>query len=113
MITSDTVERVSVTEQNDRLRRTGVGGSVVITPGVQALSEKSLAAIMAAVAAFDDFTPANDPYGEHDFGHLEFEDQSLFFKIDAYDLDLTYGSPDPTDPAVTRRVMTVMLAEEY
>lgn len=113
MITTDTVERVSVTEQNDQLRRTGVGGMVVITPGVKALGETSVAAIMAAVAAFADFTPGNDPYGEHDFGHLEFEGQLLFFKIDAYDLDLTYASPDPTDPAVTRRVLTVMLAEEY
>ena len=35
------------------------------------------------------------------------------FAIDAYDRNLEYGSPDPTDPAVTTRVMTVLLMSEY
>jgi hypothetical protein len=37
----------------------------------------------------------------------------IFFKIDYYDRTLTAHSPDPADPAVTRRVITVMLASEY
>jgi len=67
----------------------------------------------ARVKAYDDFTPASDPYGEHDFGSLMFQDHQIFWKIDYYDLDFTIHSPDPADETVTARVLTVMLAEEY
>jgi hypothetical protein len=35
------------------------------------------------------------------------------FKIDYYDKSLEFGSPDPADPTVTERIITIMLAEEY
>jgi hypothetical protein len=45
--------------------------------------------------------------------HLAARVHTIFFKIEYFDRDLKYHSPDPTDPAVTMRVITVMLAEEY
>jgi hypothetical protein len=55
----------------------------------------------------------NDPYGEHDFGALDYAGAKLFWKVDCYDKSLSAGSPDPTDPNVTTRILTIMLASEY
>jgi hypothetical protein len=57
--------------------------------------------------------PDNDPYSEHDFGSFEIEGDKFFWKIDCYDKTLEFGSPDPTDPSVTTRLLTIMLASEY
>lgn len=103
---------------NDAFRATSPppGGGrdrVVITQGVQALGGDAIVACLNKVAAFDAFTPDNDPHLEHDFGSFEHEGEKLFWKIDYYDEHMVYGSPDPSDPAKTTRVLTVMLAEEY
>lgn len=71
------------------------------------------AMVIRRVATFSDFTPNNDPHGEHDFGAFELGGRRFFFKLDYYDPTMTYGSDDPTDPAKTTRVLTIMLAEEY
>ena len=39
--------------------------------------------------------------------------KTIFFKIDYFDRTLIHHSPDPADPAVTERVITIMLADEY
>ncbi len=96
---------------NDAARRSFIGCRVVITQGIAALDD--LGAIYAKVQAFDAFTGSNDPYGEHDFGSFEHEGQTVFWKFDYYDPDLLMHSPDPADPAVTCRVLTILLADEY
>jgi Protein of unknown function (DUF3768) len=102
-----------ICELNDELRRFGRGGRVMITSGIEALGAAAIARIMAAVASFDAFTSDNDPYGEHDCAILGVDGIRVLFKIDYYDPDLVYHSPDPSDPSVTRRVMTVMRSDEY
>jgi Protein of unknown function (DUF3768) len=98
---------------NDELRHTFTGGMAVMTPGIAALGQEAVERIVKTIAVFDDFCHANDPHEEHDFGSFEAESHTIFFKIDYFDQNLTYHSPDPSDPAVTRRVITIMLAEEY
>ena len=85
----------------------------VLTTGVQILDEATLRAVVERVQNFNEFTSANDPHGEHDFGAFDFDGVEVFFKIDYLDKDLQFHSPDPGDPAVTERVITLMLAEEY
>jgi hypothetical protein len=65
------------------------------------------------VRTFREFTPDNDPHGEHDLCSFCVDGQRYFAKIDCYDRDMKYGSQDPTDPAQTTRVLTIMRADEY
>jgi len=113
MASSATEPNARVRTLNDLLRRYRLGGQVVLTPGVLALGLDLLLLIDDAVARFDAFTPDNDPYGEHDFGLVRVQGHVVLFKIDYYDLDRCGHSPDPADPNVTCRVMTLMLADEY
>uniref|UniRef100_UPI002FDFC046 DUF3768 domain-containing protein n=1 Tax=Nereida ignava TaxID=282199 RepID=UPI002FDFC046 len=83
----------------------------IITQGVQALDD--VPSVLDEVRRFDAFTPDNDPYEEHDFGSIHHSGQTVFWKFDYWDVDLTIHSPDPSDPAVTARVLTIMLADEY
>lgn len=99
---------------NDVCRTTmGLGGRLVQTAGITALPPAAQSAIREQVERFTNFTPDNDPYGEHDFGALDYNGDRVFWKIDYYDPSYTYGSEDPSDPAQTRRVLTIMLASEY
>jgi hypothetical protein len=98
---------------NDRLRTTGEGGNVVITRGLAALDAEVLAKIIAAVQRFDQFTADNDPYGEHDCAIAAVAGERVMFKIDYYDRALQSHSRDASNPDVTRRVLTIMLASEY
>lgn len=98
---------------NDQLRQNFPGGRAVITPGIAALGADAVSRLAKTIAIFDDFCTANDPHGEHDFGAFDFDGVEVFFKIDYYDRDLNCHSPDPADPAVTERVITLMLAQEY
>ena len=98
---------------NDKLRTSGEGGEIVITRGIHALHPDVVLAVIAAVQSFTDFNPANNPHGEHDFALIAVRGQRVMFKIDYYDLQLSGHSPDAGDPAVTRRVLTILLADEY
>ena len=98
---------------NDALRRHRTGGRLFLTPGVARLGDEAVTTVLATVAAFTAFADDNDPHGEHDFGAFEHDGVRLFWKIDYYDTDLRYGSPDPAKPAVMTRVLTIMLADEY
>ena len=108
---SDSAERVR--RLNDAFRRTFVGGVVVITAGVEALPREQRGSLLVKIRTFGAFTEDNDPHGEHDFGVVEYGDVRCFWKIDYYDREMELMSPDPSDPAVTTRVLTIMLADEY
>ena len=96
---------------NDQARQTLSGYRVMVTQGVQQIGR--LDEILTAVKQFSDFNPNNDPYGEHDLGKIKLFGETIFWKFDYYDHTLEFGSEDPSDPAVTCRVLTIMLSREY
>ena len=98
---------------NDNFRKTFIGGRVMLTAGIRAKTQDEIAEILEKVRSFDNFTTANDPYGEHDFGSFDYKGQKIFFKIDYYDLNYEYMSENPADTTITNRVLTIMLADEY
>ena len=98
---------------NDAFRTTMTGGRVMLTAGVDALPSDVKAMVIRRVATFSDFNADNDPYAEHDFGSFTLAGRKFFFKIDAYDANMEFGSEDPADPAKTIRVLTIMFASEY
>ena len=108
---------ISKTDQiralNDALRQNFQHGTAVVTAGIAALGAEAVARIVKTIAVYDDFCQANDPYEQHDFGAFEADGHTILFKIDYFDKALTCHSPDPSDPTVTERVITIMMAEEY
>jgi hypothetical protein len=104
---------VRIRALNDEMRQRLIGGMAVMTPGIAALGPEAVARIVKTIEIYDDFCHANDPHEEHDFGAFDADGHKVFFKIDYYDESMTVHSPDPSDPNVTKRVITIMLAEEY
>ncbi|TCQ16383.1 DUF3768 domain-containing protein [Rhizobium sp. PP-CC-3G-465] len=109
------LETTRIRQLNDMLRKWPFPplGEMLVTTGIMALSAQDRVDVLRKVAAFDAFTEDNDPHGEHDFGAFEHNGTRYFWKIDYYDLKREYHSPNPSDPEVTRRVLTVMHASEY
>jgi hypothetical protein len=110
---SGLIKRQRIRELNDAFRASPIGGKIMLTLGVQALSDQDHATALAQVRTFSAFTPDNDSHGEHDFGAFDVGGEKLFWKIDYFDPSYELGSDDAADPNVTRRVLTIMLADEY
>ncbi|MFA5158808.1 MAG: DUF3768 domain-containing protein [Patescibacteria group bacterium] len=107
MITGKIDERTQQAILNDQFRKLGFG--VTITNGAAMLPD--VIGLMTAIRAYDEFTDDNDPYHEHDFGSLMWHGEKVFWKIDYYDSQLK----NYEDPLIgtCKRILTVMLAEEY
>lgn len=115
---------------NDLARRAmGIACTVVATVGFRSLPDTDQSCVRELIETFDAFTDDNDPHGERDFGCIyqlgdgrwtterprvrEDERERVFWKLDYYDRELRFASEDAANPAFTRRVLTIMLSDEY
>ena len=115
---------------NDLARRAmGVACTAIATVGFRSLPDTDQSRVRELIETYDTFDEGNDPHGERDFGTIyqlgdgrwtterpkirDDKRERVFWKLDYYDRDLRFASEDAADPAKTRRVLTIMLAEEY
>jgi hypothetical protein len=115
---------------NDLARKAmGVACTAVATVGFRSLPDADQSRVHEMIETYEAFDEDNDPHGERDFGTIyqlgdgqwtterprsrHDERERVFWKFDYYDRDLQFGSEDAANPAVTRRVLTIMLADEY
>lgn len=85
----------------------------MLAAGVAAMEDCERSEVLGKVRGFSAFTDDNDPHQEHDFGSISHDGTAYFWKIDYYNADLTHASSDSTNPNVTKRVLTIMRADEY
>lgn len=109
-----------VGEANNRFRSEVLQGRpghhrILSTQGVQALGPQAVQEILYLVLSFreKDFREDFEPHGDRDFIVVYHQGQRVWAKIDNYDLLMEWMSPDPADDAVTVRVLTVLLPDEY
>lgn len=112
---------MTIAEQNDAFRAqvtrlgpwttSGIAGRTVMTRRIASVEPERLMRILKAVESFSTFTPANDPYHEHDLGAFDDERDRVMWKVDYYaDASMTFGAEDPRE---SYRVLTIMFADEY
>lgn len=98
---------------NDKFRKSFIGGEVLLSAGIAAMSSEDKANIVALVQNFDNFTPDNNPYSENDFGSFDYKGEKILWKIDYYDLNNQYHSENPANPDITNRILTIMTVFEW
>ena len=123
-------QTVRIARLNDLARSAmGVACTAVATVGFRSLPEADQSCVRELIETFDAFDEDNDPHGERDFGTIyqladghwtterprvrDDERERVFWKLDYYDRAMRFASEDAADPAQTRRVLTIMLSDEY
>jgi hypothetical protein len=123
-------QTAQIARLNDLARSAmGVACTAVATVGFRSLPASDQSSVRELIETYDAFDEDNDPHGERDFGTIyqlgdgrwtterprlsDNEHERVFWKFDYYDRDLRFGSEDAANPAVTRRVLTIMLSDEY
>ena len=107
----------------------GIACTAVAAVGFRSLPEADQSQVRELIETYDAFNEDSNPYGERDFGTIyqladgrwtterprfsDDERERVFWKFDYYDRDLRFGSEDAANPAITRRVLTIMLSDEY
>jgi Protein of unknown function (DUF3768) len=128
--TSQRERTARIARLNDRARQAmGLACTAFVTAGFRSLPEADQSRVRELIETYDVFDEDSDPHGERDFGAVyqladgrwtterprvcDDERERVFWKLDYYDRQMQFASDDAANPAITRRVLTIMLADEY
>lgn len=95
--------RSKIVELNDQLRSTFTGGRVQMTPSVHELDARLRGRALYVMSKYKKF----DEDSEHDCGVFIFAGFSFEWRIEYRAKEGTGRSPDPSDPELTLRVLTL------
>jgi hypothetical protein len=97
--------------KNDELRKMlpsmPLPHRLMLTEGVRCFPSEDILLILTEIRNYNKFDESVDPYGEHDFGKFDYQDETILWKFDYYDDDFEYFKENGN------RVLTVMLGHEY
>jgi hypothetical protein len=114
-------EKIALLNDNLRAKLKINSACLSLTMGIMGLGKEALAPIVEGIAAYQGFSAGEDPFNERDFGVFELSIGSgksaiahqIAWKIDYYDNNLELNSPDPANPALTCRIITVSIEGEF
>lgn len=100
--------RATIIALNDQLRTTFKGGRVQMTPSVYQLDDRLRGRALSVLARYSKFAADS----EHDWGTFIFAGFSFERHIEYRGKDDGGKSPDPADPDMTLRVLTLYAIED-
>lgn len=117
------IDATLVAEQNDQFRRWHclgerkpggfVPGKMVWTASFEAREADFKRAALKAIGEIEEFAAENDPARFHEFGAVEIDGETVWFKVDYFDKTYEWGAEDPSDLQNTCRVMTIMFPSDW
>ena len=129
-LTSQRERTARIARLNDLARSAmGVACTAVATVGFRSLPDADQSRMREMIETYDAFDEDNDPHSERDFGTIyqlgdgrwtterprldDDERERVFWRLDYYDRQMQFASDDAANPEITRRVLTIMLSDEY
>jgi hypothetical protein len=101
-------DRTKIITLNDQLRTTFNGGRVQMSPAVGTLDPQLRGRALSALSRYNKFADG----GEHDWGVFIFAGYSFEWRIEYRAKEGIGVSPDPADPEMTFRVLTLYVVND-
>ena len=111
--TDKQVRETTIAKLNDRFRNGDKSlGGYRMSRQVLGLPRKKQKELFKEIQDFSDFTPENDPKGQHEMGQVIMDGVEYIWKIDYLDTSMIMLSDAPEDINKTTRVLLVIRADE-